>query len=398
MNIAFVTSHVYPYRKGGTERRVHEIAERLAASGHNITIYGCKWWDGPSEIVHEGVTIRGVCEGQDPYLGDRRSITAALRFSAYLLVSLLRHGEDHDLLVGCVSEHFPVWVTAVVSTLRGTDHVTTWHEVWDHEYWREYLGILGTVGWFVQYVTANLPQRPVAVSEMTAERLHRLRHGRGSIEVIPNGINVERIESTSPAQDGHQVLYVGRLIREKNVGSLLTAFDEVADSHGVTLGIIGDGPERKALVEQADSLRHADRVEFLGFVEESDEVYSYMTAADVFVMPSTREGFGITVLEAMAAECVPVVVSHENSAASEVVGETGFLAEPTPSSLAANLNRALAGEHLELDPSGRAREFDWDVAAGLAERFYMNALEDRPGQPRPREGRRERIEEQASYR
>jgi hypothetical protein len=81
-----------------------------------------------------------------------------------------------------------------------------------------------------------------------------------------------------------------------------------------------------------------------------------------------------------------------------VVGETGFLAEPTPSSLAANLNRALAGEHLELDPSGRAREFDWDVAAGLAERFYMNALEDRPGQPRPREGRRERIEEQASYR
>jgi len=375
MHIAFVTSQIYPFRKGGTEKRVFEISRRLSNRGHDVTVYGCKWWEGRSEIEYEGFTLRGVCPGREPYSNGRRSITEALRFSLSLLGPLYRHGEEHDVVVTCVSEHFPVWVSSFVSSIRGFKHVTTWHEVWNTEYWVNYLGILGLIGWIVQLITANVPQRPIAVSEMTADRLARIRLDRRDIEVVPNGVNVEEIDSTPASRDTYDILYVGRLISDKNVGMLLKAFDEISNTHEVSLGIIGDGPKRDALETQAESLVHPERVDFLGFLEDSEDVYSYMSSADLFVLPSTREGFGITVLEAMVNDCIPIVVSHEHSAASEVVGRAGFVAEPTPSSLAEKIERVLAGKSPEVDPVERARQFDWEVAARHAEQLYTKTVD-----------------------
>ncbi|CDK39343.1 glycosyltransferase [Halorubrum sp. AJ67] len=85
--------------------------------------------------------------------------------------------------------------------------------------------------------------------------------------------------------------FAGRLIAHTNVDRLLEAFDRVAADTDATLGIVGDGPERDALKAQADALTHADRVEFLGFLDDYEDVCGHMRAADVFASPSTREGF-----------------------------------------------------------------------------------------------------------
>ena len=125
------------------------------------------------------------------------------------------------------------------------------------------------------------------------------------------------------------MLFAGRLIEHKNVDLLLEAFDRVAADNDATLGIVGDGPERDALEAQADALIHADRVEFLGFLDDYEDVLGYMRAADIFCSPSTREGFGLTFAEAMAADCTVIAVNHPDSAADEVIDDAGFLVEPT---------------------------------------------------------------------
>jgi len=217
------------------------------------------------------------------------------------------------------------------------------------------------------------PQKSIAVSLATARKLARFRSAE-SIEVVPNGVNAEAIRSVSPAEGGFDVLFVGRLIPEKNVGTLLEAFDRVAETHDLTLGIIGDGTEADALREQAASMTHAEDVTFLGFVEDDAVVLAYMQAAEVFVLPSEREGFGITVLEAMAADCTVVTVFHPNSAASDVVGDYGFVVDLSPSSIADAVRRAIEGETPERDPMDRVREFEWEQVARRAEREYRSAV------------------------
>lgn len=157
-------------------------------------------------------------------------------------------------------------------------------------------------------------------------------------------------------------------------GCLLEAFDRVAEDHDVTLGIIGDGPERERLEQKRDTLTHANQIEILGFLDEYEDVLGHMRAADVFASPSTREGFGITYAEAMAADCTVIGVQHPESAASEVIGDAGYLAEPPVDSVAESLERALADETPSTPPTKRAEQYDWDSVAEQAEAAYQRAI------------------------
>jgi glycosyltransferase involved in cell wall biosynthesis len=77
----------------------------------------------------------------------------------------------------------------------------------------------------------------------------------------------------------------------------------------------------------------------------------------------------------MAAGCTVVGADHPDSAADEVIGDAGFLAEPTVDGLAAVLERALAGQRPPVDPRVRAREFDWDRVAEDALDAYRAAVD-----------------------
>lgn len=376
MDIAFVSNVVYPFVKGGAEKRIHEIGRRLVASGHDVTVYGRHFWDGPSRTTHAGMQLRAVAPEADLYAGDRRSITEAIGFSARLVPALRRalRRTSHDVVVVSVFPYFPV-LGAVVATLdRGTPIVTTWHEVW-LEYWNDYLGPTAPLGKLVERVCARVPQHPVAVSELTADRLATIGPPRNAITVIPNGIDVEAVR-TAPrpserGQAGYDVLFVGRLVADKNVDLLLEAFDDACEETDATLGIIGDGPELERLQAQQQAMTHPDRVTFLGFVDSDTDVLGYMRDAQVFASLSTREGFGIVFVEAMAADCTVVTANHPNSNASAVVGDAGFSVPPNRPDVTEALTNALRGQRPETDPVCRASDFDWDRIAEQAEAHYQ---------------------------
>ncbi|ELY63487.1 glycosyltransferase family 4 protein [Natrinema versiforme] len=372
MDIAFVSNVVYPFVTGGAQKRIHEIGTRLVADGHDITIYGRHFWDGPEEITHDGITLRAAAPPADLYTDNRRSITEAIDFSARVIPTLRRHIDEHDVVVASVFPFFPVLASKLATLATDTPLVTTWHEVW-LDYWDDYLGTLAPFGKAIERLTAKTPQYPIAVSRVTAERLASIDSSR--VRVVPNGIEVGRIQTTEPVEDGFTVLFAGRLIDDKHVDLLLEAFDRVAHTApDATLGIIGDGPERDRLEQQVQTLEHADRVTMLGFLEEYDDVLAHMRAADIFASPSTREGFGITFAEAMAADCTVIAADHSESAASEVIGDAGFLASPTVDDVASVLERALKGERPNTEPTTRAQRYDWDTVAEQAEQCYRRAI------------------------
>ena len=83
----------------------------------------------------------------------------------------------------------------------------------------------------------------------------------------------------------------------------------------------------------------------------------------VFASPSTREGFGITYAEAMAAGCTVIAADHPESAASEALGDAGMLVQPVRTALAAGFREALAGKRPTTDPQERAAAYDWRSVA-----------------------------------
>jgi len=134
------------------------------------------------------------------------------------------------------------------------------------------------------------------------------------------------------------ILFVGRLLALKNVHVLIAAFNEIRKAYDLQLVIIGDGPERQRLTNLCKELGCADRVRFAGFVAPQ-KLVSWYCAADVFVLPSSDETWGVVVLESLACG-TPVIVSDMVGSAPDVVNspEVGSI---IPANDVSALTRAL---------------------------------------------------------
>ncbi|MBS1262861.1 MAG: D-inositol-3-phosphate glycosyltransferase [Methanonatronarchaeales archaeon] len=372
MRIAYVYDAVYPWVKGGVERRVWELASRLAGE-HDVHVFGMKYWDGPDVVEREGVTLHGVCKPVELYAGGRRSIPPAVYFAARVAPPLLR--EEFDVVDCQEFPYFPVFSARLHASLGRSRLVVTWHELWG-DYWYKYLGWRGFFGKAVERLALRAPGTVVAVSERVRRDLAGL--GRTDVDVVPNGVDLAEVESAR-ALGEVDVVYVGRLAEHKNVDLLLGALSEVAGERGVSCRLVGGGPERERLERLAGELGVSGSVEFVGFVEDHSEVLGHLKAARVFVSASTREGFGMSVLEAGACGAVPVVMDHPDNAATELVvdGETGFLTEPSSEAIADRLRLLLSNEGTRKEMSAAAVNFaggfDWGGVADDVLGVYAEA-------------------------
>ena len=132
---------------------------------------------------------RTLSKKKDVALSQKQS-TSPLRLAPVLR----RRIDEHDLVVASVFPYFPVLSSKIASFGTDTPIVTTWHEVW-RDYWDDYLGILAPGGKIIEHLTARVPQHPIAVSGITADRLAEIGPSRNEIEVVHNGIDVEQIRS-----------------------------------------------------------------------------------------------------------------------------------------------------------------------------------------------------------
>lgn len=343
LTIAVVSDAVLPYSKGGKETRLYHLTTELAKLGHDVHVYTMQWWEGAKVTRHEGVTYHAISRLYPLYHRERRSIPQGLIF-ALSCFKLVRY--NYDILE---VDHMPfllLFPLKLVSLVKRRPMFATWHEVWGAAYWREYLGASGYLAAAIERASVFMPDHIVAVSAQTKAQLRSKLNYHRSVDVVPNGIDLATIRSVKAAAEQSDIIYTGRLLLHKNVDLLIRAVGRVAVSRpDIRCLIIGDGPERDNLEALSRRLGLSNNLSFAGFVESNRQVYAAMKASRIFVLPSIREGFGVSVIEAQAAGLAVVTVDHpENAARHLVEAPHGIVCKPTTKSIAVAIEELLVAE------------------------------------------------------
>lgn len=340
--IAFVSDSIWPYNKGGKEKRLHEITRRLVKEGRQVDIYTMKWWDGPKRIVSkDGVHLHGITPRFNLYKGERRSAAQAILFALGCWKLLFKR---FDVIDVDSMPFFPLFTMRAVAALRRKKMYATWHEVWGKDYWRSYLGgAAGFLGAFTEWAAMKMPHVVISNSDHTTKRL-RAAGMRKQIVTVPLGVDVENILMLPVHDLESDIIFAGRLLENKNVDLLVRAVARVKRSKpDVRCLVIGVGPERKKLERLAAELDLENNVTFFNFLEDHNELFSLMKASKMFVLPSVREGFGLVVVEANACGIPVITTTHTLNAAQDLIaeGKNGYLAEPDEADLAAQILKVL---------------------------------------------------------
>ena len=379
MKIAFIYDVIYPYVKGGAEKRFWELAKCLSANSHQVHLYGMKSWDGSSDLITEGVHIHGIGR-YIPLYSKRgiRNIRQALYFSLRILPRLWN--EKFDIIDCNAFPYLPFFPVRLFSLLKKIPLVITWQEVWSN-YWYGYLGYFkGHIACCIEKTVIKLAPNIIAHTRRIKNELIRCGAGENSIRIIPDGIDISFIDKTPLRKENIDLIFAGRLIKDKNADILIEAVSLLKNSFcDLKCVIIGDGPEKNNLVRLADRLDLNSNVIFKGFLQYQ-EVISCMKSAGIFVFPSTREGFGIVVIEAMACGLPVITIQHPMNASCELIkdGENGFLSNLNSQNLAGKISLLLSNNELRNTLSFAAKnsvsEYDWNAIAGQNEEFYRRIL------------------------
>ena len=332
---------LFPNTVGGAERWYRNLAERLAAEGHELTYATMRQWDRGEEPDLQGVRVLDVGPRMALYTNSgRRRIVQALVFGLGVLWHLLRHGRRYDVVHTASFPYFSLLAAALVRPLGGYELVVDWHEVWSAGYWREYLGALGPIGVAVQRRCARVRQRAFCFSRLHAARL-REEGLRGEVTILEGEYAGSPVPE-EPLETELLVVFAGRMIAEKRapavVDAAALAAEQISGLHAV---LFGDGPERPEVLARIASLDDGELVAAPGFVA-AHEVHDALRRATAMVLPSRREGYGMVVVEAAACGTPSILVSEPDNAAVELIedGVNGVLARSAaPADLAAAIVR-----------------------------------------------------------
>ena len=296
---------------GGAERQVVDIADRCRERGHEVKI---AYLTGEQFIRPRSDDIQVMG------LGMRKNPVGFVQAYAKLVKILRSYGPDvvHSHMV-----HANLLARLVRMSCPMPKLICTAHSKNEG----------GRIRMLAYRMTDFLADLSTNVSFEAVEAFEK----KGAVPpglmlAISNGIDTQRFQRSDSARDliraregvcddEKVVLAVGRLTEAKDYPNLFQAFKELANTDQRTrLWIIGDGELRERLEYIVNSHHWGKRVRFLGF---QNEISHWMNAADVFVLSSAWEGFGLVVAEAMA--CEKVTVATDAGGVKEVIGDCGYL-------------------------------------------------------------------------
>ncbi len=304
-------------KAGGAEVYNHEVAKRLVAGGHDVTIYaGCAPGLPPSDEL-DGVKV--VRAGG--------AVTTRLHAARHVR----KQHPAPDLLIEEINT-IPYWarvwsrtpVLLVVHQLA--------REVWRSEAPRA----VAPVGYALEPLAVRMARAPaIALSASTLDDLVSVGYTPSRVAVIPPGID-RPAARPSLCRERCRFVYVGRLTPSKRIDQIIIAVAEARRLTGlpVALTVIGRGGhhERQRLEGVAEAYGIRDAVRFLGYVP-ADARASALASARAVVMASDREGWGMAVSEAAALGTPALVFRRPGLVDSTVHRETGLVVPASPFAL-----------------------------------------------------------------
>ncbi len=372
-----------PLIEGGLARHVRKLSEALVDLGVEVHVLTRGGEESPAEETMAGVAVHRIREPAFPTdLG--KFVAWVERMNSDMLAAGVGLGDrfdfdlvhGHDWLVANACDHLARrFETPLVTTIHATEYGR--HQGWVKDHPQSY--IHGVERWIT-----NRSQRVITCSAYMRDQVVEVFGVRpGRITVIPNGIDpadlprpgaeeLARLRAEFAAPEERLVLLIGRLVYEKGFQLALEAMPKViAAVPGTRFLVAGSGTHEEELKEQAEELGLMEHGTFLGWIGD-DVLQALYGIADLTVVPSIYEPFGLVALEAMASGC-PCIVADTGGLREVVPHEEAGLRfrARDPNALAKVAIRVLSDPELEARLVAEAREhvrrFDWvDVAAQTA--------------------------------
>src|SRR6266571_3221806 len=360
---------------GGISTHVYHLSRALVEKGTPVRVITCDFPKAPAEEIIDGVSVSRVDSGRVP---ESNFLLWIYRLNSQMISKTTELLETerfdlihaHDWVVGRAAVELKNQLSLpLISTIHATE-IGRGGSL-DGEYRRK-----------VRDIERLLVEQSDGIICCSNYMLDHIRDELGAdnakIRVIPNGVEISRFKDGEPqhllpieatSENRKVILYVGRIVREKGIFTLLDAFEELRKrDKNVSLVFVGEGPLKENLAREILWRKLSDRVKLAGFVDEQKLVSIY-NSSDVFVLPSHYEPFGMVVLEAMASR-VPVVVS-DIGGLSEIV-EDGITGVKVPVSdsraLAEGIIRVLENRELSAQLKENAHRmiqerYRWDMIA-----------------------------------
>lgn len=371
---------------GGAETFTERTAEVLTELGHRVTIFTSRF-PGAERTTQHG-RVRVVRQGG--------------RFTCYLagLLYAARRRGDFDIVID-VQNGVPFWAPLlarrpVVNVMHHV-HRDQWHVIFGPK--------LARLGWFLESQVAPRVYRKsryVTVSQASRDDLVQLGIDHDRIDIVYSGN-----DRPAPLEQGPMhprsttpvLTVLGRLVPHKQVE---TAIGILADLQGVhpdlRLDVIGAGYWHDELVRHAAARGVLDRVDFHGFVDEATK-HRLLGRSWLMLMPSHKEGWGLTIVEAGLHETPALAFAHAGGPTESIRhGETGLLAH-TPDEMRDQVSVLLQDAELRTAFGRAARQhalsFDWNSSGKALELTLQSVLgrAPRPEQPAARAPRLRSVHE-----
>jgi glycogen(starch) synthase len=376
-----------PLIEGGLARHVRKLSEHLVAAGVEVHVLTRGLEESPPEELLAGVTVHRVREPDRPReLGE--FVTWVEHMNADMLAAGVELGDrfdfdlvhGHDWLVAVAGDHLAKrFRCPLVVTIHATEYGR--HQGWVEAHPQSH--IHGVERWM-----ANRAEQVIACSSYMREHvadIYGLDEAR--VEVIPNGIDpgeltpiddLGELRARFAAPNERLVLLVGRLVYEKGFQVALEALPRLVERLGdVRFVVAGSGTHEEELRAQAGELGLDAHGTFLGWIGD-DVLHSLYRIADLCVVPSIYEPFGLVALEAMASGC-PCLVA-DTGGLREVVphDDVGLrFRSRDPDSLAAMAERLLCEadlrDRLVAEASEHVLRFDWSDVGERTAALYRRA-------------------------
>lgn len=377
MRILILSWEYPPLIEGGLARHVRKLAENLVSLGVEVHVLTRGDESAADEQQIGGVYVHRVREPSRPRdLGE--FVTWIEHMNTDMLSAGVELGEQydfdvvhgHDWLVASAGDHLAKRLSCpLVMTIHATEYGR--HQGWVDKHPQSH--IHGVEKWIV-----NRADAVIACSSYMREHIADIYAvDESDVEVIPNGIDpgdlqpvgdLDQMRASFAAPDELLVLLVGRLVYEKGFQFALEALPGLIERVGnVRFIVAGSGTHEAELKAQAEKLGLMKHGTFVGWIGD-DVLHSLYRIADLTVVPSIYEPFGLVALEAMASGC-PCLVADTGGLREVVPNEEVGLRfrSRDPDSLAEMAERVLTDsdlrERLVTEASDHVLTFDWlDVA------------------------------------
>ena len=392
MRVLILSWEYPPLIEGGLARHVRKLSENLVRQDVEVHVLTRGGEESPAEQEVEGVTVHRVREPRRP-----RDLSEFVAWIEHMNADMLAAGVElgdrydfdvvhgHDWLVAVAGDHLAKrFRCPLVVTIHATEYGR--HQGWVEKHPQSH--IHGVEKWM-----ANRAERLITCSAYMREHvadIYGLDENR--VTVIPNGIDPtdlvpvgDLVELRERFAQPHEklVLLVGRLVYEKGFQIALEALPPLIERVGdVRFLIAGSGTAEHELRDQATALGLDDHGTFLGWIGD-DVLHSLYRIADLTVVPSIYEPFGLVALEAMASGCPCLVADtgglREVVPSDERVGLRFHSRDPE--SLGAMAERLLTDDALRDRLVAEAQEhvltFDWADVARQAAGVYAEVTAGR---------------------